>query len=266
MNRVTRLETFARIGFLARGIVYILIGYFALTSANAQGTTGILDQMKDVPLGNVILVLIGIGLLGYGVFRLFGAMANLEGESGAKGAAIRTGHAASGFAHLFLGYYAISGVFGSGGAGGSGSGGGSGEAASMVSSLPGGTALLVIIGIGLALAGLNQLKKAVTAKFMSRLDADAPPRVKIIGQAGYAARFVVFVVLGWQVITAATSSNAAQIGGFGDVLSSLRDTQWLYIAVALGFIMFGVFSLVMARYRRIRNEDVIERLKAEAAA
>jgi hypothetical protein len=33
--------------------------------------------------------------------------------------------------------------------------------------------------------------------------------------------------------------------------------------VAAGLLLFGVFSLVMARYRTIRDEDVIARLKAE---
>ncbi|MGB3723064.1 MAG: DUF1206 domain-containing protein [Pacificimonas sp.] len=265
MDRITRLQTFARVGFLARGIVYMLLGYFALTTASSQGTTGILGEIKDAPGGTVLLVLVGIGLLGYSIFRLYGAAVNIETGTGLKNTGKRIGHAGSGIAHLALAYIALSGAFSSDGAmsggPGGGSGGGSGEAAGLVASLPGGILLLILVGVGFLLAAIAQGRKAVTANFMHGLDADAPSRVKHIGRAGYAARTVVFVVLGWQVISAAMSDNADSIGGIGDVLGSLRDTQWLYIAVALGLIMFGVFSLVMARYRRIRDEDVLARFK-----
>ena len=57
-------------------------------------------------------------------------------------------------------------------------------------------------------------------------------------------------------------ANAESVGGIGQVLDSLRSNNWLYIAVAIGLLLFGLFSLVMARYRRITNENVLERLKS----
>lgn len=266
-SRVTRVETFARIGFLARGVVYILLGYFALSTANADGPTGVLQEIRDMPAGTILLALVGIGLAGYGIFRLYGAAIDIQGDgSGAKGAGKRIGHAASGFAHLFLAWYALSHAFGSGGSsgGGSGSGGTEEQAASWLLSLPFGEILLALIGIGFLAAALNQAVKAYTAKFMFRLDADAPHAAKYIGRAGYAARAVVFFVLGWTVASAALAGRANEVGGIGEVLATLRDTQWLYMVVAIGLLLFGVYSLVMARYRRIRDEDVLQRLRAAA--
>ncbi|PHR19541.1 MAG: hypothetical protein COA41_07680 [Sphingopyxis sp.] len=262
MSRVTNIETFARAGYLGRAVVYGLTGYLTLTTAGSKGTTGVLEEIKTMSGGPFLLALVGVGLLGYGIFRLYGAWMDLQGHgSGAKGIAVRIGHAASGFAHVFLCYFALKAAFGSSG-GSSGGGSSAGQAAGTLASMPMGDILLGIVGLGFLAAALNQATKAYTSKFMGLLDADAPAFAKHVGQAGYAARAVVFAVLGWQIASAALNGNASSVGGIGQVLDSLRSTNWLYIAVAIGLLLFGLFSLVMARYRRIRNDDVLERLKS----
>ena len=262
MSRVTQVQNFARAGYLARAVVYILVGYFALNTASSKGASGVLEQILSAPGGQFLLILTGIGLLGYAIFRLYGAALDIQGNgTGAKGLAKRIGHAASGLGHLYLAYFAISTATGTKSGGG---GGGAGEAASGVASMPGGEFLLIVIGLGFLGAAVAQGVKAYTGKFMGLLDADAPAIAKYLGHAGYAARAVVFAVIGYELVTKTLAGNAGAVGGIGKVLSSLRDTQWLYMAVAFGLLLFGLFSLVMARYRTIRNEDVIERLKAEA--
>jgi hypothetical protein len=74
----------------------------------------------------------------------------------------------------------------------------------------------------------------------------------------------VFAIIGWFVLQAGLSSEAADAGGMEQALGSLSGG--LLSAVALGLILFGLFSLVEARYRRINNPDVISRLKDKAAA
>ena len=262
MSSITQVQNFARAGYLARAVVYILVGYFALTTASNKSASGVLEQILDAPGGAFLLVLTGIGLLGYAIFRLYGAILDIQGDgTDAKGVAKRIGHAASGLGHLYLAYFAITTATGTN----SGSGGdGAGEAASGIASMPGGEVLLIIIGIGFLGAALAQGVKAYTGKFMGLLDADTPAMASYLGHAGYAARAVVFAVIGYQVVTKTLGGNAGDVGGIGKVLDTLRDTQWLYMAVAFGLLLFGLFSLVLARYRTIRNEDVIERLKAEA--
>lgn len=260
MNRVVRIQNFARIGYLARAVVYILLGYFALSTSNSEGTTGVLEEIQDAPAGGILLALVGIGLVGYGIFRLYGAWIDIQGDgTDAKGLGKRIGHTASGLAHLYLGYYAIKTVLGDGSGGSSGNG--EEQAASSIMSWPGGEILIGLIGVGFLLAALNQAVKAYTGKFMGLLDADAPHQAEYIGRAGYAARAVVYAVLGWNVASAAFSGNASEVGGIGEVMNSLRDPNWLYMAVAFGLLLFGVFSVVMARYRTIRNDDVLARLR-----
>ena len=260
MDRITRLQNLARAGFLARGVVYILLGYFALTAFGSQGTADVLGAIKDVPLGNILLFLVGLGLLGYGIYRLYGAALGIDAQgTGAKATAQRIGHAASGAAHLVLGFIAMKGVFTSSEPG---SGGGrAGEAAGTVADWPGGELILWIVGLGFLAAAVEQATKAITAKFMYELDPDVPGFAEPVGRAGFAARAVIFAVLGWQFVQALLAGNPEAVGGIGQVLSSLSDTGWLFTLVALGLLLFGVYSLIMARYRTIRDDDVLARLK-----
>ena len=263
MSRVTNIENFARAGYLGRAVVYGLAGYLTLTTAGSTGTTGVLEEIETMSGGAILLALVGLGLLGYGIFRLYGAWMDLQGHgSDGKGIAVRLGHAASGLGHLALCYLAWKAALGLSGGSSGGDSGAAGQAAGTLASMPLGEILLAIVGLGFLAAAINQAVKAYTANFMQLLDADAPAFAKHVGRAGFAARAVVFAVLGWQIASAALSGNAQAVGGIGQVLYSLRSTGWLYIAVASGLLLFGLFSLVMARYRRINNDNVLERLKS----
>ncbi|WP_373490454.1 DUF1206 domain-containing protein [Parasphingorhabdus sp.] len=262
MSRITNIETFARAGYLGRAVVYGLTGFLALTTGGSKGTTGVLEEIGTMSGGAILLSLVGLGLLGYGIFRLYGAWMDLQGHgSDAKGMVVRLGHAASGFAHIFLCYFAFKTVF-DWPVESSGDGDSAGQAAGTLAAMPMGEILLALVGVGFLAAAANQAIKAYTAKFMGLLDADAPAMAEYVGRAGYAARAVVFGVLGWKITAAALSDDAASVGGIGQVLNSLRSTNWLYTAVAIGLLLFGLFSLVMARYRRITNDNVLERLKS----
>ncbi|WP_420605250.1 DUF1206 domain-containing protein [Novosphingopyxis sp.] len=264
MSRVTQVQNIARAGYLARATVYFLIGYIALTTGEGSGATDILDRIEDMPGGTLLLALTGIGLFGYGIFRLYGAAIDIEGGGdGAKGIVKRLGHVASGLGHLFLAFVAAKSVFG-GADGGSSGGGGQEQAASMILGFPGGGILLALIGLCFVGAGVEQGIKAYTAKFMKLLDADAPGFVEYLGRAGFAARAVVFLAIGWFTVKAALAEQGSDVRGVGGAIASLQQHGWLFTLVALGFLLFGIFSLCMARYRTIRNEDVIERLKRAA--
>ncbi len=54
--------------------------------------------------------------------------------------------------------------------------------------------------------------------------------------------------------------SAGAAGGTGEALASLSGTT--QIVVAAGLVMFGIFSLVQAVYRRITDPHVVERLQA----
>lgn len=241
--------TLVRLGFAARGLTYILLGYLALgTGGEArEGATGVFDYLRDLPLGTAILWLVAIGLLAYALFKLIGGIANIEhhGEDW-KGAMKRIGDVASGAAHLFLSYAAYQFASGSGS-----SGDGSEQMAGSVMQVDFGPLLIGLVGVGFLAGAAMQAKHALTGDFMREIAGNAPRAVEGVGRAGFAARAAVFAIIGLSLVRGAWNESGEAVQGLGEALLSLRDTGAVYTLVALGLMLFGAFSLVLARYRVI---------------
>jgi hypothetical protein len=138
---------------------------------------------------------------------------------------------------------------------GGGGSGASGAAAGVLSVEFGGV-VLGLLGIAFFLAALNQANKAITGKFMRRISPRAPDATRWLGGAGFAARGVVYVVIGWSLVQAGfLSSGASQVKTLGEAVASLAGTGWLFTVTAAGLLLFGLFSLILARYRIIPELD-----------
>ena len=261
MPSVGAMEAMTRIGFAARGIMYVLIGYLALRSGRAKDEGAAL-QFLNGGSGKLLLAAMAFGFLGYGIWRLSEALVDTEGHgSDAKGVAVRTGGAASGIIHLALSFTAAKLAWGE-------RGGGAGEGAQVGAEsaldLPGGQIVLGLVAAALIVTGLYQLVKAVRAGFLRHLDGQAARQTWIVwmGRLGYAARALIFLITGWFFWRAASEDDASEAGGLQEALASLPDM--LEFATAAGLLLFGLFSLVEARFRRINDPHVLDRLKAAA--
>jgi hypothetical protein len=259
VERIRRLETFAKAGFLARGVLYSLLGYFAVATGSGEGSAGILQRIQDAPAGPVLLVVMSLGLAGYGVFRLFSAWLNLDGKKDdAKGGMERAGQALSGVVHLILAFAALRLALATRGEGSAGSG------AEAVGQVPGGWMLLAVAGLLMIVGGLGNFLQAWAAALRRMIGPDAPRWMEPAGRAGYAARGAVFLVIGWQLIMLGLGSADPQ-PGTESALDALRSREWLFHAVAAGLGLFGAYNLLLARYARISEEDVVDRLKGAAS-
>lgn len=252
VDKSEKFDWLVRVGYFSRAILYFVLGLIALTRADeiAEGTNGIFRAIEDYPAGTAILWIMAIGLVAYALFRFASLFFDIENNgSDAKGWATRIGHGGSGIAHLALAYSAYK--FASSEGGGS-SGDGAQHAVSGVLSMDFGGTVLGLLGIAFLAAAVHQAKKGVTGEFMHRISARAPDATRWLGGAGYLARGVVYLVIGWSLIRAGfMSSGAGEVKTLGDAVASLAGEGFVFTLTAIGLMLFGLFSLVLARYRII---------------
>jgi hypothetical protein len=261
MFTANAVTTLTRIGFASRGIMYLIIGYLALRTGRTEDGAGALQALSSGS-GEALLYLMALGFWAYGFWRLSEAAVDSEGHgSDAKGWAVRAGGAVSGFIHFGLGLLALKLAQGSGGGGGDSAQ--TGAAAAL--DLPFGGVALMLVAAAVLLTGGFQLLKAVKGDFLRHLDQQAARQgwVKWLGRAGYAARGIVFIAVAWFLFQAASQSDASEAGGMAAALDAFPET--LSTAVAAGLLLFGLFSFVEARFRRINDPKVLDRLKAQVS-
>lgn len=247
-----------RIGFAARGLLYLIVGYLALKLGRAEDAGGALDWVSR-QAGGLVLGALALGFAAYGIWRVTDAIFDTQGKGrDLKDAAGRLAGGLSGIIHLGLAYTAAKLAIGAGSGADSSDSAESGAAAAM--SLPGGDFILYAAAAILAVAGVAQLGIAVRRSFCKHLAPDAQHRWWVIaaGCGGHAARGAIFLAAGWLVFNATLQHRAEQAGALGDALLSMPG--WLRAAVAAGLCLFGVYSLIEARYRVLPDPRVKQRI------
>ena len=258
LARESKFQWLARFGFVMRGLLYIVIALLVIGTGRTEDLTGAMEYL-DRGAGRWLLMLMVAGMFGYGVWRVSDAAFGMDsGRHHPKAWRRRIAAATSGAIYLFLAYKALRIILQ-----GYADAGDAHEHAAQALHLPAGTLLLGGAAAVLAGAGLVQLYKAATCSFLKHLDERArQPIAKWLGRIGFAARGVVFLTLAWLLARGALHHSAAEAGGLEQALDALRGP--LELPVAAGLFVFGLYSIVEARYRSIHKPPT-EHIKRKVA-
>lgn len=252
-------EWFSRAGFVARALVYGIIGILALKLAFGYGgkltnQQGALHTVAQQPFGKLLLTLVAIGLGGYSLWRLVRAGVG-HGPEGSDTGFDRIAALASGIAYGAMCALAIEILLGAGG----GSAGNAKKTTAGVFGWPAGTWIVGIAGGVMIGVALYQGYRGITKKFLDESKVEEMgPRLKEwigrLGLIGHLARMVVFGLVGIFLIKAAIDYKPNKAVGLDGALAKIVHHSYgpfLLGIVAAGLIAFALYSLSDARYRRI---------------
>jgi hypothetical protein len=267
------IERVARFGYGARGIVYCLVGGLALLAAIGQGgragdSESAIRWVLAGPFGAVLVGLIAVGLLGFAVWRFIESVTDADRRGTAlKGLVVRAAHLLSAAIYTGLAITAGSLALGLSGAGGDAAQ----DWTAWLLGKPFGLWLVALIGLAVIGGGIAFLIKAFKGDVTDRLklDADHCRWAKPIGQFGYAARGIAFLIIGGFFIAAAWYQASSEVKGLAGAFAALRAQPygWILLAVvAAGHFAFGAFGLIQARFRHIDAPDIDRTDDAVAAA
>lgn len=259
-SRSEGVELWTRLGYIARGSLYVIIGLLAVQVALTRGGTvtdqnGVIRMLSQMPFGNVILILLAIGLAGYAVWGIIRAVFDpLNRGDDAPGLIERASYISSTASYAAFALVAL--YFASGW--GIHQAGKPQEITSQLLSKPFGQWLVILFGLFWILAALGQFYTAFKAGFAKDLKlARGSPEHEwavALGRFGYTARGVVFGIIGWFLVQAALTFDPNKAKGLDGALLELVKQPYGMILmgiVALGLLAFGLYSILCARWMRI---------------
>jgi len=262
------LVVVARTGWVAKGLVYGLVGVLILPIAFDRGgkgnagdeasQSGAVAKIAESSAGAAALWAVAIGLGLYVLWRIVSIL--LPAENTVKTWATRAGYAVSALVYTALAWSAIQFASQSGRTGQTENSRVE-EFSRDLMEKSGGRWLVGGIGAVLIAVGGYFAHRGITSSFRKELRAGGvgPLRTNQIvrlGQIGWCARAAMMALIGVFLIRAAIQFTPDEAEGLDGALRRLRDTTWgaaMVAAIGIGLLLYGLFCVVSAPLQRLRG-------------
>jgi hypothetical protein len=248
-----------RLGYVARGLIYLTVGVMAVLVANGGFSqvpdyTGAIATLGKTQYGYFLLILILVGLVGYSLWGFIRAILDpLHKGDDTKGLITRAGYLSSAVTYGLLAVPTWQVLYNHRNMATSGTQTSqSQQVAATLLTQPFGKWIVLAVGVVIFGAGIYQLYLALQKNFEKyysafKLNSEEKRWLDRAGRFGTAARGVALGLVGIFFIQAALYVNPSKVKGIDGAFQFLAHQPggaWLMLIVALGFVAFGVYSVV----------------------
>lgn len=253
-------KPFARLGYGARGLVYLVVAFLvasaALTTGSGGDTKDAVRFISQSSFSAVVIPLLIISLAGYSAWRIIQAVFDTD-DHGVKatGLGVRAGLLASAATYGLLMVYTLSLWWGSLSDGGD-SGGFARTAAGFIGARP---VSLAVASVFLIVGGAH-IWKAIQRKYRDHIEASETVMrwIDVAAIGGLIARGLIFCIIALLFYRHGLSSGDGGNASLKDALAFIADLPFgstLLGATAVGLFLFSAYSFSEGIWRRINVEN-----------
>ncbi len=256
------LELASRLGYAARGVVYLTVGVIAVLAAadltpRPAGTGDVFEVWAKWPLGLFLISALAACLIAFSGWRVLQAVFDADHHGTTpKAWAIRAGQAISGLVYGALALSALELLDGLEDIGEADESDSARTAAAGILAWPHGDWLVIGAGLVLLAVGVGNLAQGALQDFGKRLRCgpDVCRWVVPLGRAGYIGRGLATLPPGIFLLRAGWEVRASEVRTWADALQTVEARPFgsvILAGLALGLVAFGLFGVVEAVFRRI---------------
>jgi hypothetical protein len=249
-----------RVGYAAKGVIYLLIGTLALRLAIGYGgeltdSSGALRTIVEQPFGRALLAIVGVGILAYAGWEVAQGIADWKRQGTRAGALMsRALTVLKGAVYGMVGVQALRMLVG-----GRSESQDADDYARTAMEFPLGGLFLIGVGLGVVAYGISQVIDAWKGDVAEDLDSsqlrsEGSGWLLHVGRAGIGARGIILILVGGALARAGFDERPSEASSMPEALWTLLSQpygRWLLASVAIGLTCFGVFQLLHARYARL---------------
>jgi hypothetical protein len=251
------LDTAARIGLVAYGLVHLVVAWLAVQLAlgDQQGSAdsqGAVQQLAQQPFGQFLVWSVAIGMFLLALWQGLEAFFGYRDEEGFTQVRKRVTAAGKAVVYIVIGISAVHAATGPA----KSKKNGTDSTTAKVMDWPGGQVIVAAVGLFIIGMGAYLVYRAWTEKFAKHINAEGKTgetgkAYLWFGKAGYTAKGVTFGIVGALFLYAGVSHDPKKSGGLDQALHKVLQQPFgpvLLVLIALGLACYGLFCFARARH------------------